>query len=109
MCSWSAAGWAGSPRRWVERFGITARYRELRDGIRDHYRRHYPLTERARRARQLNPGAGYVSRLCHEPRVAVAVAGDRVTAVTLAGRDAGELTATAPYIVDPRRPASCCR
>ena len=33
---------------WVEQFGVTARYRALRDGIRDYYRRHYPLTERAR-------------------------------------------------------------
>src|SRR5438067_13217886 len=58
---------------WVEQFGITASYRALREGIRDYYRRHYPLTVASRAATHLNPGAGYVSKLCHEPRVAVAV------------------------------------
>src|SRR3954470_12283099 len=58
---------------WVEQFGVTASYRALRTGIRDYYRAHYPLTAAARAWRDLNPGAGHVSRLCHEPRVAVAV------------------------------------
>ena len=34
--------------RWVEQFGITRSYRELRDRIRDYYRQNYPLTDRAR-------------------------------------------------------------
>ena len=42
-------------------------------GIRDYYRRHYPLTAEARAEPDLNPGNGGVSRLCHEPRVALAV------------------------------------
>lgn len=58
---------------WVEQFGITRSYRALRDGIRRYYRDHYPLTEEARTRPQLNPGAGHVSKLCHEPRVAVTV------------------------------------
>ncbi|GAA2934247.1 FAD-dependent oxidoreductase [Microbacterium luteolum] len=58
---------------WVEQFGVTARYRALRDGIRRYYRDHYPLSEEARADQTLNPGRGRVSRLCHEPRVAVAV------------------------------------
>ncbi|RDL34801.1 Uncharacterized protein BP5553_07929 [Venustampulla echinocandica] len=58
---------------WVEQFGVTRSYRALRDGIRQFYRDHYPLTNEARRRQQLNPGAGHVSKLCHEPRVAVAV------------------------------------
>ncbi|WP_395474664.1 FAD-dependent oxidoreductase [Saccharopolyspora spinosa] len=113
---------------WVERFGVTASYRALRDGIRDYYRRHYPLTPRARAWRELNPGAGNVSRLCHEPRVAVAVIdemlapfrgsgrltvlqpyrpvaahndGDRIVSVTVAHRDTGEqIELSAPYILD---------
>ncbi|MGW0737209.1 FAD-dependent oxidoreductase [Streptomyces sp. NPDC002851] len=113
---------------WVERFGVTASYRALREGIRDYYRRHYPLTARSRAWRELNPGAGHVSRLCHEPRVAVAVIeemlapyrgsgrlrvlkpyrpvsagteGDRVTAVTVAHRvDGGEITIAAEYVLD---------
>ncbi|WP_424186675.1 FAD-dependent oxidoreductase [Actinokineospora sp. G85] len=40
---------------WVERFGVTASYRALRDGIRDYYRRHYPLTPRARAWRSSTP------------------------------------------------------
>ena len=51
---------------WVEQFGITASYRALRSGIRNYYRRHYPLTTRARARRELNPGGGHVSRLCHD-------------------------------------------
>jgi hypothetical protein len=115
---------------WVEMLGVTASYRSLRDGIRGYYRRHYPLTSAARRARHLNPGAGLVSRLCHEPRVAVsvieamlaparssgrltllqpyrarsaAVDGDRVTAVTLVpdgDTDEGEVTVHARYVID---------
>ncbi|MFF2661659.1 FAD-dependent oxidoreductase [Kitasatospora sp. NPDC058032] len=113
---------------WVEQFGVTAGYRALRDGIRDYYRRHYPLTERARARLELNPGGGWVSKLCHEPRVALAVIeamlapyrasgrltvlqpyrptaadtdGDRVTAVTLTHRDTGEkVHATATYVLD---------
>jgi hypothetical protein len=113
---------------WVEQFGITASYRALRQGIRDYYRQHYPLTERSRQWRDLNPGAGWVSRLCHEPRVALAVIegmlapyrgagrltilqpyrpvgaemdGDRVRAVRLAHRDSGdEITVSAAYVID---------
>ncbi|MEX1078983.1 MAG: FAD-dependent oxidoreductase [Homoserinimonas sp.] len=58
---------------WVEQFGVTASYRELRNGIRDYYHAHYPLSDDARAQRELNPGAGLVSRLCAEPRVAVSV------------------------------------
>jgi hypothetical protein len=59
--------------RWIESFGCTRGYRALRDGIRDYYRRHFPLTDAARARAHLNPGDGTVSRLCHEPRVALAV------------------------------------
>jgi hypothetical protein len=113
---------------WVEQFGVTGSYRALRDGIRDYYRRYYPLTAESRAAAELNPGAGYVSKLCHEPRVAVAVLesmlapyrassrlrilqpykpisaetdGDRVTSVTVQHRESGDqLTLTAPYVLD---------
>jgi hypothetical protein len=58
---------------WIEQFGCSASYRALRDGIRGYYRDWYPLTAAARADRWLNPGAGRVSKLCHEPRVALAV------------------------------------
>lgn len=82
---------------WVEQFGITATYRRLREGIRDYYRRAYPLTARARLARDLNPGAGLVSRLCAEPAVAAAVIDEMLLPFVGAGR----LT-----ILRPARPAS---
>ena len=58
---------------WIEEMGCTASYRRLRNGIRDFYRRNYPLTAKALDRDHLNPGDGLVSRLCHEPRVALAV------------------------------------
>ena len=113
---------------WIESFGCTRSYRALRDGVRAYYRRHYPLTAAARNDDRLNPGNGSVSRLCHEPRVALAVlhallapfastrqlllllehvpiaadvAGDRVRAVTVRdGRTGRETVLTAPYFVD---------
>jgi NADPH-dependent 2,4-dienoyl-CoA reductase/sulfur reductase-like enzyme len=58
---------------WVERLGVTASYRALRQGIRSYYRQWYPLRSQALALNELNPGAGRVSKLCHEPRVALAV------------------------------------
>ena len=80
--------------RWVERFGVTRSYRELRDGIRRYYRQHYPLTVRARNWPELNPGAGTVSRLCHEPRVAVAV----LEAMLAPHRSSGRLMILKPAV-----------
>ena len=59
--------------RWIETHGCTRSYRQLRNGIRDYYRRHYPLLASVASREDLNPGDGFVSRLCHEPRVALAV------------------------------------
>src|SRR5581483_8248238 len=58
---------------WIENFGATHSYLDLRRRIRDYYLRNYPLTAAARSKPFLNPGNGWVSRLCHEPRVALAV------------------------------------
>lgn len=113
---------------WIEQFGATRSYRALRNGVRRYYRDHYPLTEAARARADLNPGAGSVSRLCHEPRVALAVmqamlaphigAGrlrilqpyrpvkaegqaDRVSSVTVQHRDtADQLILTGQYFID---------
>ncbi len=113
---------------WIEQCGATASYMRFAEGVRDYYRRYYPLTEAARRIVNFNPGQGFVSRLCHEPRVALAVIegmlapyrssqqldillqhvpvaaetdGDRVLAVTLQDRRTGDqLVVSAPYILD---------
>ncbi|MBI5381917.1 MAG: FAD-dependent oxidoreductase [Opitutae bacterium] len=58
---------------WIERFGCTASYRRYREAVRAYYRRHYPLRPEMRDDPRLNPGNGWVSPLCHEPRVALAV------------------------------------
>jgi hypothetical protein len=58
---------------WIETHGAPASYRDFRNRIRNYYKQNYPLTEKAKNREFLNPGDGSVSRLCHEPRVAVAV------------------------------------
>lgn len=71
---------------WIEQFGCTRTYRQFRDGVRDYYRRHYPLTAEARAKSHLNPGNGGVSRLCHEPRVALAVLQDMLAPYVNSGK-----------------------
>jgi hypothetical protein len=71
---------------WIESFGCTQSYRCLRTGIRDYYRRNYPLTAEALERWNLNPGDGSVSKLCHEPRVALAVLYDMIARFLGAGR-----------------------
>lgn len=112
---------------WIENFGCTRSYRRLRDDVRRFYRDHYPLTSQARQQRALNPGGGWVSQLCHEPRISHLVLnahlqpyfasgklqvllncrpiaaqsdGDRVRAVTLQTRDGERLVVSAPYFLD---------
>ncbi len=113
---------------WIEEFGATASYRALRDGIRAYYRAYLPLTENAKANEALNPGNGSVSRICHDPRVAVAVLhqmfapyqlngslfvmhpyrpisawtqGDRVTAVIVRGLQSGrDCLIEAPFFID---------
>ena len=61
---------------WIETHGATQLYRDFRNNIRDYYKRNYPLTADAKDRKNLNPGDGSVSKLCHEPRVAIAVLTD---------------------------------
>ena len=113
---------------WIETFGGTHSYLNLRQQIRDYYLRYFPLTAQARAKPYLNPGNGWVSRLCHEPRVSLAVLqqllapyvsgrkilillrhkaldalsnGDRVEAVRARSLESGnELVLRAPYFAD---------
>jgi hypothetical protein len=113
---------------WIESMGCTASYRRLRNGIRAYYRDHYPLLPAVRSDPAFNPGQGTVSRLCHEPRVALAVLeqmlaphrssgrlrvllrhrpvvaetdGDHVAAVVLEDGNSGDQVAVhAPYVLD---------
>lgn len=114
--------------RWIETHGANASYRRLRRDIRDYYRARYPLTDAARAIEHLNPGNGSVSRLCHEPKAALAVlldqfapwlssgrlmlltehravaadvAGDTVRSVTVQSlRTGNRRTLAAPYFLD---------
>jgi glycine/D-amino acid oxidase-like deaminating enzyme len=73
---------------WIETIGGTATYRDLRTRVRAHYRALPTLRAAARETPSLNPGNGWVSRLCAEPAVwhdtlrallAPAVAAQRLT------------------------------
>lgn len=114
--------------RWIETHGATQLYRDFRSAVREYYIRNYPLTEAARARENLNPGDGTVSRLCHEPRVALAVLQDmlapyissrklmlllehRITGADVTGdkvralkavhnRSGKEVVLSAPYFVD---------
>jgi hypothetical protein len=57
----------------IETHGATQLYRDFRNGVRTYYKKYYPLTAEAKARQFLNPGDGSVSKLCHEPRVTVAV------------------------------------
>lgn len=113
---------------WIEQFGCTATYRRFRNGVRAYYRVHYPLTAECQADPLLNPGGGWVSPLCHEPRVALAVlnallapyqsasrvsillrhvpvaaqiVGDRIESVTVEDREKGtRRTIEASYFLD---------
>ncbi len=112
---------------WIEKAGSTPSYRQLREGIRNYYRRHYPMTDLARGLSLLNPGSGNVSPLTAEPRVGVAVidemlapwhgterltvllntkafkveqSGDRFEAVHVNSAEYGPLVLRGAYIID---------
>lgn len=113
---------------WIESFGCTRSYRRFREDIRAYYRDAFPLTTAARENEQLNPGGGTVSRLCHEPRAALAVLerqlapyvhsgqltilrrhvpvnahcdGDAIVSVTVKSMDSGNtVLLKAPYFLD---------
>lgn len=71
---------------WIEQFGCTASYRAFRDSVRSYYRSFYPLTAHARNAAFLNPGNGWVSPLCHEPKVAHAILNAMLSPYEASGR-----------------------
>lgn len=71
---------------WIERFGCTAKYRSFRERVRQYYRYHYPLLEEVAADPRLNPGNGWVSPICHEPRVALAVLEAMLAPYVSAGR-----------------------
>ncbi|MEZ5276529.1 MAG: FAD-dependent oxidoreductase [Opitutaceae bacterium] len=71
---------------WIEHFGSTATYRSLRHQIRVRYRSNPALKPEFRDTPFLNPGNGWVSPLCHEPRVALSVLEGMLAPAVAAGR-----------------------
>lgn len=72
--------------QWIESHGAPASYMEYRRKVREYYKRNYPLTRDALNRKNLNPGDGSVSRICHEPRVAVAVLNEMLLPYMSAGK-----------------------
>ncbi|GAA5011878.1 FAD-dependent oxidoreductase [Actinopolymorpha pittospori] len=56
---------------WIEQEGLgaTRSYLELREAVRAHVRRTYPLTDAARRSQRLDPGKAWTALLCAEPAI----------------------------------------
>lgn len=84
VCLVEGSGWAGGQitvqgvsafdeHRYIETFGGTALYYELRRAIRDYYGKRYRLSAGAERAERFSPGNAWVSGLSFEPRAAAAV------------------------------------
>lgn len=71
---------------WIEQFGCTRRYREFREAVRQFCRDNYPLTEAAAADPLLNPGNGWVSPLCAEPKAFLAVLRSMLAPFTADGR-----------------------
>ncbi len=81
--------------QWVETFGATRRYQEFRERVRRWYRDHRLLTSKARANPVLNPGGGWVSRLCAEPLVMHTVLCDMLAACS-----------TPPHIIFNMKPTA---
>jgi len=71
---------------YIETFGGTSSYYELRNGVRAYYRKQYTLAPSADTA-TFNPGNAWVSTLSFEPRVGAAV----LEAMMAGPHDSGEL------------------
>lgn len=56
---------------WIEKFGCTKTYRQFRNDVRSYYQNNYPLNRAYMKDERLNPGNAWVSRIAHEPRVAL--------------------------------------
>ncbi len=78
----------------IECFGGTRSYYDLRQRIRDHYQTCYATPAQMPDGAPLNPGNGWVSRLCFEPTVA----GEAIEAMLRPHVEAGRLTILRRFI-----------
>jgi len=59
--------------KWIEEQGGTKTYRAFREAVRDYYRALPEIAPEAKERWNLNPGNAWVSRVAHEPKVAVKI------------------------------------
>jgi hypothetical protein len=71
---------------WIETTGCTKLYRDFRNSVRQFYKQKYSLTDFAQTDRYFDPGNGAVSKLCHEPRAALAVLTEMLTPYINSGK-----------------------
>lgn len=71
---------------YIESFGGTRSYVSFREGVRAAYRARYGGPEAMPDGSPLNPGGGWVSRLCFEPRVGLQVLEEMLAAQVAEGR-----------------------
>ncbi|MDF2700014.1 MAG: dependent oxidoreductase [Haloplasmataceae bacterium] len=57
--------------RFIEEFGCTKSYRQYRERVREYYRNHPYIIDEIKNKKIFNPGEGWVSKIAHEPRVAL--------------------------------------
>jgi choline dehydrogenase-like flavoprotein len=71
---------------WIEQFGCTASFRSFRTGVRDYYKRHFPLSQTVDPLKPFDPGNAIVSWIAHEPRTALAVLHEMLAPYVHSGR-----------------------
>lgn len=59
--------------KWIEQFGATKSYLEYRKKVRDHYRNLDNISEKIKNKEIFCPGNSWVSRISHEPKVALKI------------------------------------
>lgn len=72
--------------QWIEETGCTDTYRQFRNRVRQYYKDNYQLNEKALNDSKLNPGEAWVSRLSHEPKVALNVLEDMLAPYINSGK-----------------------
>lgn len=58
---------------WIEQCGATAKYRKFREDVRDCYRNDPYVKEEVKKIQRFCPGNSWVSRVTHDPRIAVKI------------------------------------
>lgn len=59
--------------KWIERFGCTKSYRNFRNTVRNHYRNDPDFKNAIKKNDYFNPGDGWVSRICHNPKLSLSI------------------------------------